>query len=259
MMKKRRGWKKDAKLALQGNYSVLILGLFVILLVNLVANTMTDFFFGGKGIFTLILAEVFSFIVSLVINIFSAGYDYMNLRVARYEKTVIRDILFFFRNNSDRVIIAGLVITIIQLIASAPGLIYSHYVPVGTTTEAIMKWQGMFLMFMMVTLILQMILTIPFSLAYYLLADHPEMSGMEAIKTSVKMMKGHMWQYLLLQLSFLPWIIGSVFTMYIALLWVLPYMQVASAEFYRDLNGEFRIQALEKYNEFPEDSSEIKE
>ena len=51
-------------------------------------------------------------------------------------------------------------------------------------------------------------------------------------------MKGNIWRYLKLNLSFVPLIFLSAFTLYIALLWVLPYMEMSMATFYRDLNGE---------------------
>ena len=52
------------------------------------------------------------------------------------------------------------------------------------------------------------------------------------------MMKGHIGRYLLLQISFIPWMIASMFTFYIALLWLLPYMEMSAVMFYRDLRGE---------------------
>ena len=74
-----------------------------------------------------------------------------------------------------------------------------------------------------------------YSMSYYLLADHPEMTGREALKTSKAMMNGHKWRLLRLRLSFLGWIFLSFFTFGIGLIWVGPYMQAADAAFYREL------------------------
>ena len=52
------------------------------------------------------------------------------------------------------------------------------------------------------------------------------------------MMKGNFWRYVKLNLSFVPLLLLSVFTFYIALFWIIPYMEMSMATFYRDLNGE---------------------
>ena len=78
-------------------------------------------------------------------------------------------------------------------------------------------------------------ISLEYSMSYYLLADHPEMTGREALKTSKAMMNGHKWRLLRLRLSFLGWIFLSLFTFGIGLIWVGPYMQAADAAFYREL------------------------
>jgi uncharacterized membrane protein len=45
-------------------------------------------------------------------------------------------------------------------------------------------------------------------------------------------MNGHKWEYFVLYLSFLGWFILSGFTMGILDLWVLPYYNLALANFY---------------------------
>ena len=61
------------------------------------------------------------------------------------------------------------------------------------------------------------------------------MSGKESVEESKKMMKGNRGKYVLLQLSFIGWMILSIFTLYIGLLWLTPYMQVAMVCFYESL------------------------
>jgi uncharacterized membrane protein len=78
-------------------------------------------------------------------------------------------------------------------------------------------------------------ISLEYSMSYYLLADHPEMTGREALKASKAMMKGHKWRLLRLRLSFLGWLFLSWLTVGIGLLWVGPYMQAADTAFYREL------------------------
>lgn len=68
----------------------------------------------------------------------------------------------------------------------------------------------------------------------YILAENPNVGGMEAIKRSKEMMKGHKWNAFILDLSFIGWILVAVFTADIAgVLWTNPYMEATNAELYK--------------------------
>ena len=79
-----------------------------------------------------------------------------------------------------------------------------------------------------------------YSMTPYILSEHPELRVNEAIDLSQKMMKGNKWRFFCLQLSFIGWILLSVLTLGIAMLWVNPYIEATGAAFYRELsNKEF--------------------
>ncbi len=79
------------------------------------------------------------------------------------------------------------------------------------------------------------ILGISFSMAFYIINDHPEMTAMEALRESRRMMKGHKMQYFILQLSFIGWMIVGAFCLGIGSLWASAYMEAANAVFYEEL------------------------
>ena len=58
------------------------------------------------------------------------------------------------------------------------------------------------------------------------------------------------WLYtgvvLMMKISFIPLMFLSVFTFYIALLWIFPYMAMTEVMFYRDLTGELKVQKEEE-------------
>jgi len=91
------------------------------------------------------------------------------------------------------------------------------------------------LLWMLLLIIPGIIASIAYSQCYYLLADHPNLKPMDVIESSKVLMKGHKWQYFCLGFRFLGWILLSVLTLGIGLLWVAPYMQSAYAEFYLEL------------------------
>lgn len=77
-----------------------------------------------------------------------------------------------------------------------------------------------------------------YSLVYYIKLDNPELSAIEVIGKSKEIMRGHKWDFFVLNLSFLGWGILGIFTLGILYLWLVPYMQVTYANFYNKLKEE---------------------
>lgn len=93
------------------------------------------------------------------------------------------------------------------------------------------------------TLLWSLLLIVPgiikgfsYSQAFYIYRDAIDQGKpigyLEAITKSRELMNGHKWEYFVLYLSFLGWFILSGFTMGILDLWVLPYYNLALANFY---------------------------
>ena len=76
-----------------------------------------------------------------------------------------------------------------------------------------------------------------YSLSYYVLYDNPNMTSKEAVEESERLMKNNRWNYFWLSLTFIGWIILSAFTLYIGMLWLIPYIMVAQIAFYEDRAG----------------------
>lgn len=78
---------------------------------------------------------------------------------------------------------------------------------------------------------------IAYSMAPYLMAENPSITATEALDESQRLMDGHKMDYFILQLSFIGWILLGLITFGIAFIWVAPYMQAATAEFYIEISG----------------------
>ena len=65
------------------------------------------------------------------------------------------------------------------------------------------------------------------------------MKYMAALKLSAKMMKGHLWQFFLLNLSFIGWVLLALLTFGIGMLWLNPYIYTTWAHYYEDLKEEY--------------------
>ena len=82
------------------------------------------------------------------------------------------------------------------------------------------------------------IAAIGYSQVYRIKLDNPDISAMDAIKKSKEIMSGHKMDWFLLMLSFFGWIILGIFTLGILYFWLIPYMEVAEANFYNKIIEE---------------------
>jgi uncharacterized membrane protein len=82
------------------------------------------------------------------------------------------------------------------------------------------------------------ILSLGLSQTYFIMADNPGIKATDAMQQSWEMMKGHKGQLFMLGLSFIPWAILCVFTLFIGYFWLMPYMYVSFSHFYLQLKGE---------------------
>ena len=73
--------------------------------------------------------------------------------------------------------------------------------------------------------------------ATYLLAQNPELSAAEALKRSVQITKGHLWELLIFHLSYIIWAMLSLVTYGIAMLYLIPYYSMSMALFVRYLSA----------------------
>jgi len=103
---------------------------------------------------------------------------------------------------------------------------------------------GTFLLMMLLIFLWSCLLIIPgiiasfsYAMAFYVLADNPELSAGEALARSKKMMSGNRFKLFCLGLRFIGWGILAVMTCYIGMLWLMPYISTSFAAFYEDVRG----------------------
>ena len=74
-----------------------------------------------------------------------------------------------------------------------------------------------------------------YAMAPFILEENPNMTPSEAIKASRELMDGHKFELFCLYWSFFGWALLSVLTLGIGSLWLNPYMNAATAAFYRSI------------------------
>lgn len=77
-----------------------------------------------------------------------------------------------------------------------------------------------------------------YSMAYNILAEHPEMTAREALRESKAIMHGHKGELFVLYLSFIPWILLCVVTLGIGMIYVVPYVETTITNFYQQIKRQ---------------------
>ena len=80
--------------------------------------------------------------------------------------------------------------------------------------------------------------SLSYAMTDFIMKDDPEIKNNEAIEKSMAMMQGHKWDLFLLYLSFIGWGILAVLTCFIGFIFLVPYMEAATAAFYEELKEE---------------------
>ncbi len=250
-MKKRstKEIKLQAKKALQGHVGTVILGLLAVYGLNTLGTILSTNLFSGTSALDLVLSEVFMLVVSLIVGIISAGLGYMLLNISRGKEFSLGDLGYFFKNQPDRVIVAGFVLALIRAGHSNPLLLCESFTTdPGLTVDSQIQWLSMTLGLLAVSTLLNFLISLPFAMTYFLMADDTELGGIQALKESARLMKGNIWRYVKLNLSSIPLLLLSVFTFYIALFWIMPYMEMSMVAFYRGSGWGTGLQTARRWN-----------
>ena len=76
-----------------------------------------------------------------------------------------------------------------------------------------------------------------YSMAFNVMAEHPELKASACIERSKELMYGNKWNLFCLHLSFIGWFIVTILTLGIFGFWLAPFTAAAEAYFYRDISG----------------------
>lgn len=214
-MKKACDFRAEARRALSGNWGKAVaVGLVATLLtggvavVNTGANSTNEGYLSLSGheswIGLMTLASAITLVALVIGGAVTMGWSKFNLKLVRNEPAKFGDLFSCF----DRIgkgfcmsFLMGLFVFLWSLLLVIPGIVATYR----------------------------------YDLTPYILAEHPEMGALEAIRESGRLMRGNKWRLFCLQLSFFGWALLSAFTMGIGTLWLTPYIQTATAAFYEDI------------------------
>ena len=192
----RKWLKENAKNQLKNNWGLTIGAIIVSMLISLIPEILI--YINPESATIAILVQIISLIIAGPIAI---GQCKLFINLSNNENPKFSDVWFGFGN-----ILKALGVTLLIGIAVSIGTIF-FIIP------------GIIISFM-------------YSQVYYIMAEHPEMSVIDSLKESSKIMKGHKMELFILELSFIGWIILTTITFGIAGLYVLPYYSATLSNFY---------------------------
>lgn len=96
---------------------------------------------------------------------------------------------------------------------------------------------------MIITYIFLIVKMYLYILSDYIGNEELDLSGKQVVQKSELLMNGHRWEFFVLNLSFIGWILLAIVTLGIGLLWLIPYMQVTMIKYY-----QYRINNFQNIN-----------
>ena len=200
----RKAIKQEAREKIKGNIWNI---LWPLLIIGAISGAISTIFGGGQTTSTdsVNVTVNFASTVSTLITAFlTAGYIKYLLNFVRTGKFDSNAILNTIKEKWLNILIAeilvGVIVGLCTLLLVVPGII----------------------------------MALAYTFAMYLVVDK-DVAGNESLKASREMMNGYKWDYFVFELSFIGWIILGIFTLGILYIWLVPYMQVASALYYEKL------------------------
>lgn len=203
-------------------------------LIHLNPLTATSATVETLGISHTVVYYLSTFILSLILSVLNIGLLKIALDTARGYDIRFQDLFFGFKHHPDRAILAQGVILLLTYLCILPG---STLCICGYRQKSVtLLLAGAAVL--CVGLVIYLILSLMFSQTMFFLTDYIDIEAMQALKESVRIMRGKKGKLFYLQLSFIGIYLLGAIACGIGLLWVIPYMQVTMANFYRKITGE---------------------
>lgn len=223
--------KSLAKGQLLGKYSTVIGAFLLTDVVMLALTVITSAFVDRTTVFGLIIGYLITFLINIFSGIFAAGQAYICLNISCNRPCKATDIFFGFKQHPDKALLLQLVVYLISIVCTIPSCIFSF---IGIYTEKII-YVFPACMFLIIGTIIAMYFALCFSQVFYLLLDFPDYSVKQILSLSKKIMKGQKGRYFYLLVSFIPLYLLGLLSCCVAYLWITPYVNQTTANFYLDL------------------------
>lgn len=226
-MKTNKEYKNDALAALKGNWAHAVLAAFAVMVLSELSYAMA---WGFERLSVSGLVENGTWVMPMLTGL-------MIVIMLSYMLFLILPAAVGMANSFNRLYFKSEV----HVLENMKSLAFSDC---GRSIAGMLMMSVVTSLYSLLLLVPGMIASLALFLVPYILKDNPELSIMDTLRLSRKMMEGHKMQLFKLQLSFIGWILLGVLTLGVALLWLIPYMMTASAAFYQDVKAEYLMKEV---------------
>ena len=200
-----------------------------------------------------IVTLILQFIARVILSVLDVGTTLIYMKCACNMPTKISELFYGYRHNTAVALKIGALFVLIDTICMIPGDLVSLSIlntadltmpeinemttmnEVATFYNNFYSVMGKYYAIMLLCILVAFLVKLAFVPAYYMMLDFPNRNASTILKKSVEVMRGNKLRYVLLQLTFLPAMILSVFTCGLTLIWLVPYMHLTNANFYLDI------------------------
>lgn len=217
------------------HYGTTIWAFLLVVIINLLVNSIFSGLLDTTTLPGTILYYIISFLVSVILGLFTVGENFLYLKLATGQPIAVSDIWYGFQNNRD---------TSLKLLAIYNLLLYAFMIPYLLLSEKLVNPSSLtisneyflpFCIAFVIGNILSIYVNLLFSQIFYLILDFPGYSAKQIMNYGFRLMKGSKGRLFYMEISFLPLMLLACLSLGIGLLWIYPYMSASHANFFLDL------------------------
>lgn len=243
-----------------GRYPGILIGAIILnFIISIATANIISTLIPANNPFGFIINYIMLFVAQVFISVFNVGLSFIFLKSACNMSSTIGDLFYGFQKNPIKALKIGAVISVIDSICMIPfdiasvelssvlGSVDINKLSLMLANGSVDSYESLaaynvfystmmkFYLIMLVCALVSLILTLPFFPAFYMILDFPEWSATTILKRSFEVMHGNKLRLFLLNLSFIPLYLLSIFTCGLALLFVIPYAKMTTTNFYLDM------------------------
>ncbi len=247
--------KERARMQLRGNLGACIGVIFTTALISFGLTFLLALYPSGSFVisetnqvryveslspFVLIVSAVASILVNLFMGTFTIESEYFHLRVYRGETMRVGQFLSGLLVGVGKKIHCLFRIMLFAFLWMIPFVVLTGVALLLAAGNPDFLVQNKWIMFVLPipAYVLMFVKILSYSMMSYIIRDCPDVSVPQAMRLSIRMMKGHRWRYFVQMFSFILWYLASIVTLYLLLLfYVAPYVSASMAGFYDELKN----------------------
>lgn len=223
--------KYRAKYHMVGRFGVAINALITIQLFITGLSIMINLVCDKATVLGLILFYLLQIMVTILSALFTSGHCYLYLNICCNRPADGSMIYYGFKNQPEKAILIQVYQALLYFACMIPGMACAVF-GIAARQYGVVGFGGILLILSGIAV---MYFGLSFSQAFYLLHDFPNASAKELLKMSAKIMKGYKFRLFCLLLTFIPLVLVAFLSLGIGLLWVQPYMNATTAEFFLEV------------------------